>query len=129
MRRLWQPCSRRPAADVPAGAHKIRMVTYNILADKYSRCGWCSGSCCNNETWGSDACNSSLHVMRCMLMHMRMGALAHHKQKQQCSSGTTCRAAANKQASAKEHAAVHAGLQQPITRGLECTSLLMLCML
>ncbi|WIA09735.1 hypothetical protein OEZ85_009114 [Tetradesmus obliquus] len=35
MRRLWQPCSRRPG-DVPAGAHKIRMVTYNILADKYS---------------------------------------------------------------------------------------------
>jgi hypothetical protein len=37
MLRLWQPCTRRPAADVPAGAHKIRMVSYNILADKYSR--------------------------------------------------------------------------------------------
>jgi hypothetical protein len=43
MRRLWQPCSRRPAADIPAGETKIRMVTYNILADKYSRCGRCSG--------------------------------------------------------------------------------------
>jgi hypothetical protein len=58
--------------------------------------------------------NTSMHVIRCMLMHMRMGALAQHRQKQQRSSGATCRGVANKQASAKEHAAVHAGVQQHI---------------